>query len=758
MNNIFKIALGATLLSSVAATAGKYPFPQNMASPNGYTVPFADTDMIKSHYNTWKGAWYDASKGWIYAPEGTCSTVSEAIAYGMLITVYMDDETMFKKLYSTWTENAPANGGMHWRIGCSGGTGSATDSDIDAAMALIQASAQWSNTQYLTDAKALISWIEQNDFNGTQLKPGSNWNDAFNPSYAGLANFKLFEKVSGGNWSTHRSDVAKDLLACQNSQTGLVADWCSWGSHQPTKTSASVAQSEDAGFFDDAARTPWRTAWAYYWYGDSDALTFNKKIATWLIPATKTASGINSGYYVNGEAEMSVKRNFVSSTFSGGLGLATSSLETQEAKNYMETVYKTLAALTSCATGTGCGEGTVPGEKYYPSTLNLLYLLLMTGNMPNLYDPTGFTKFTPDPSLMRSSDSGVEGVQQKRGDSTVAVSGFWNWGAYHDKYGSTKMSPDSGSSPIFLRDGAYYADAVMEIGPEPTWTQEKANVCKQTPAKCELLYPSAGIAMSFLKSEKGVDLSTLGVKYLKLNVKSEGPIRVAILNEETAEAGAEPGIYIDETSGSYKEITYDLTPCDYGFLGKASNCNAATDENSITILSWVNTGTAPLGSDILKKVKGLKFEVKDAKGGYGAISVKSVEFLDANKQVIDPSKITGLKIDNTVPVTPASSSSTVVPGVSSSSTTVIPGVSSSSTIPGLSIVANAAASKASVAVAGMQIQISGAKMGTDFAVFSMQGKVIANGKLAFGNASISLPNKGVYMVRVGSKISKVTIK
>lgn len=726
MKNVFKVMLSATLLTAVAATAGKYPFPQNMKSPHGYTVPFADTDMIKAHYNTWKGAWYDASKGWILSPEGTCSTVSEAIAYGMLITVYMDDENMFKSLYSTWTGNAPANGGMNWRVGCDGGSGSATDSDIDAALALVMASAQWNNQSYLTSAKALINWIDQNDFNGTQLKPGNQWNDAFNPSYAGLANFKLFEKVSGSSWSTHRSDVAKDLLACQNSSTGLVSDWCSWNSHQPTKTSASVAQSEDAGFFDDAARTPWRTAWAYYWYGDQDALTFNKKVANWLIPTTMTASNVNSGYYVDGRAETSKKRNFVSSTFSGGLGLATSSLETDEAKNYMETVYKTLASLTSCKTASGCGES-VTGEKYYPSTLNLLYLLLMTGNMPNLYDPTGFTKFTPDPSLMRSSDSGIDGVQQTRGDTTVGVSGFWNWGAYHDKYNiGTKMTPDSGASPIYLRDGAYYADAVMEIGPEPEWTQAAADAGT-------LKYPSAGIAMSFNKAETGVNLSALNIKYLRITTKSEGPIRVAILNEATAEAGAEPGAYIAPSS-SYTATTFELTPCDYGF-GPASKCSS--DGADLDILSWVNKNLAPNGSEIMKKVKGLKFEVKDAKGGYGAISVKSIEFLDGSKNVVDPSKITGI----------------VIPDAPQG------GQQQGGDKPGLAIGAAAQLNLAKITTSGLNITVSGAQANADIAVFNMQGKVIATTKAFFGAAqTVSVPSKGIYMVRVGNKTSKVAVK
>jgi len=743
MKNIFKIALGATLLTAAVATAGQYPFPQNKKSPYGYTVPFATTDVIKSHYNTWKSTWYDATKGWIYSPEGTCSTVSEAIAYGMLITVYMDDETMFTKLYNTWTSNGGAGGGMHWRIGCDGGTGSATDSDIDAALALVMASKQWNSASYLADAKTIIAWIEKNDFNGTQLKPGSQWNDAFNPSYAGLANFRLFEKVVGGNWGTHRSDVAKDLLACQNSTSGLVPDWCSWSSHQPTKTSASVAQSEEAGFYDDAARTPWRTAWAYYWYGDSDAKTFNSKIAKWLVPATMTASNVNSGYSWAGEPTLTKKRNFTSSTFSGGLGLATAfDTENQDYKNYMETVYKTLAKLESCKDASACGT-TDGGEKYYPSTLNLLYLLLMTGNMPNLYDMTGFTSFTPDPSLMRSSDNADLGQQMTRGDTTVGVSGFWNWGAYHDKYNiGTKMTPDSGASPLYYHDGGIYAEAVMEIGPEPEWTQAAADAGT-------LKYPTAGIAMSFNKAETGVDLNALGVKKLRITTKSEGPIRIAILSTAVVEAGAEPGAYVTPSS-SYAATTYDMTPCDFGFASAAECPSGAV----LDILSWVNQNKAPSGSEILKSVKGLKFEVKDSKGGYGAISVKSIEWLGADGNAIDPAKIVGFSVGSiptttTTPTSSTSSSSGTNPGV----------IAGSSSSIGMGIEASAQFNAAKIAVSGLGITISGAPVNADIAVFNMQGKVIAATKAFFGMAqTISVPNKGVYMVRVGNKISKIAVK
>jgi len=589
----------------------------------------------------------------------------------------------------------------------------------------VMASKQWNSSEYLTAGKSLISWIASNDIGSNKIKPGNQWNDGFNPSYATTANFQLFQDVAGGSWSSVISQAYTDLNACQDSKTGLVPDWCDWNSHKPILTSAAV--SNDIGFYDDAARTPWRMAWAYYWYGDTKAQAFNKKIVDWLIPATRTASGVNSGYrYVSNsyDADLSDERNFVSSTFSGGLGLATSSIESSEAKTYLGTVYKVLKEKKSCASANGCGES-VTGEKYYPATLNMLYLLLVTGNMPNLYNTTGFEKFTPDPSKAPSIKEG-DGVQQAFGDTTVGVSGLWNWGAYHDKLGiGTRMVPDSGSSPLYkLDDGSVVARASMEIGPEPEWTPEAA-------AAGTLKYPSAGIAVSFKKDDCkatkscGVDFSALNIKYIRVTAKSTGPIRMAILNTitdeneekklENAGAGSEPGIYVDNTD-DYTAVLYDMTPYDYGFMGVSGG-------EKIDILDWVSRTNAPEGFQILKNIKGLKWEVKDAKGGIGEITIKAVEFLDESKTAVDPVLLTGLKVE------PPSALYKV------------------SMMPSFSVRAN-----------GQQLEINGAKAGSVFAVYDMQGKAIAGGMLMSNNMTVRVPMAGSYIVRVGSEMNRVNVK
>ena len=517
-------------------------------------------------------------------------------------------------------------------------------------------------------------------------------------------------------------------------------------------------------------------AWAYYWYGDTKAQAFNKKIVDWMIPATHTASGINSGYLPNGTAVKTDKRNFVSSTFSGGMGMAASSVEGDAAEAYMKSVYKVLKQKKSCATANGCGESVV-GEKYYPATLNIIYLLLISGNMPNFYNMDGFTSFTPDTTL-ESSLSDVEGKQLTKGDTSVGVSGYWNWGAYHDKWENTGtvMSPDSGTSPLFIKDGIVVATASMSIGPEPEYGSADADAGH---------YPSAGIAMSFLKSEKAVDFTKYNIQSIRLTYKSSGPMRMAVLNTAAPSPGTEPGCFLP-VAEDYGEYTFSLK------LNATGKEEDVCSDKGLAFMDWVVTGDKTVSEqDMMKTASGVKFEVKVAKGGEGAITIKSMEFLDASGNVVAPEKLVGFTLPEFDPNnvnTNTESSSSTNKGSSSSANTG----SSSSTNSGSSTSTNIGSSSSTnpesnssnnqgssssvnsgegtngfaelttanlskISVSGTNIMVE-SKAGADIAVFSMQGKVIVSGKATFGNTSIRVPNKGVYMVRVGNKISKVNVK
>lgn len=61
-------------------------------------------------------------------------------------------------------------------------------------------------------------------------------------------------------------------------------------------------------------------------------------------------------------------------------------------------------------------------------------------------------------------------------------------------------------------------------------------------------------------------------------------------------------------------------------------------------------------------------------------------------------------------------------------------------------------------VSGHLVQIAGAQIGSRYAVFDMQGRVMANGFAKSANLSVTLPNSGNYMVRIGNQTVHITIK
>ena len=416
----------------------------------------------------------------------------------------------------------------------------------------------------------------------------------------------------------------------------------------------------------------------------------------------------------------------------------------------------------------------------------------------------------------------ANGKQQALKDSTIGVSGLWNWIAAKDNFDiGTEMVPDSGTSPLFAKeDGSIFAEAAMKIGPEPEWTPETADTLK---------YPFAYIEMRFKKDECvqdsscGVDLSALGVKYIRITSKVSGPIRMSVLNEKTAEPGTEPGVLILNSS-EYKPLQYDLTPFEYGFKGFNNHNNGGVPK-------WTNYDKAPLGSEILKHATGLRWEISDSHGASGAISIKSIEFIDGSGNVIDAFNITGMEGVRSVialesssssaepesssaepesssaepesssaepessSAEPESSSSAVKPKSSSSavkpksSSSAVKPKSSSSAVKSKSsssVKAKSSSSKKSkssssaapksssssskkktalpqkhftsmvhITVSGKQILISNATPGSDYAVFTMQGKVIMAGKIQNRVENITLQDQGAFLVRVGHEIFKV---
>ena len=275
-------------------------------------------------------------------------------------------------------------------------------------------------------------------------------------------------------------------------------------------------------------------------------------------------------------------------------------------KNYLESVYTVLANSEGAKQA-----NSTKGEKYYPATLNILYLLSMSGNMPNLNDMASAEKYTLSSIRLPQMPAGT----LMPVNSGASLWGYENWGTFADKYGTTLMMPDSGSSGLFLlANGKYCVSAEMFIAPEPTYEAGK-----------ELIYPFAGIALSFDKKDGYYDLTD--VAKIRLSYASQGVIRFAILDQQTilnGDEGGEAGYFLHPTDGLTIDI--DVTEDNFGM-----------DYEDYLLDKFVTPSWVGGGADrdaIMKAVRGFKFEPKMSKGGFGSISISSFELLDAQGKLI----------------------------------------------------------------------------------------------------------------------------
>jgi endo-1,4-beta-D-glucanase Y len=312
------------------------------------------------------------------------STVSEGIAYGMLLSVYADDQPTFDKLWQYSQKWLDGNGLMNWYINAAGtqvlGTGAASDADEDMAYALIAADARWGgkgslSTNYIDLAKTLIGKIWQYEVDHTRadvLKPGDMGFDGsvINISYFAPAYYKVFGRVTGqtANWNNVAKtsyDVIEKTLTTQNgnASNGLVPAWST-----PTGMPMAPPGTGMPTYHQlDSCRTPFRVAVDYCWNAEPRALTYLQKIAGFY--AGVGAANIVDGYDLNG----SPHPQFVTTggpraaSFNGAAGVAAMATGATYA-TLRDEAYAGVATLMQLA-----------GSTYYQESWTGLSLQMMAG-------------------------------------------------------------------------------------------------------------------------------------------------------------------------------------------------------------------------------------------------------------------------------------------------------------------------------------------------------------------------------------------
>lgn len=298
-------------------------------------------------------------------------TVSEGIAYGMLLSAYAADKNLFDRLWTYYKANSNGRGVMNWKInGCSGASGQngATDAELDAAMALIVAEAQWPSStspyNYKSEAATLISKIRQYEIHPTSYQTinGDAWgfNDLCrNPSYFSPAYYKEYAKIETNQlsfWNSAISESSSFLLKNRNASTGLVSNWS-----DPNASANGCNGPNEYGY--DACRNPWRMANDVLWNGAS-ATAASKDICNKLTSWT------------NGYASQ-LKGPLSQSASNPGQGQYKNGVFTTYALAVMGTSSTYQSHLNSCYTNVvNIGNN----EPYFGATLRTLSLFVLTGN------------------------------------------------------------------------------------------------------------------------------------------------------------------------------------------------------------------------------------------------------------------------------------------------------------------------------------------------------------------------------------------
>lgn len=385
-----KAAIAAALLLSGLANPATGAAPDVAAAvtyacgtPTAPSTAVGDAE-IEVSYAEWKRTFVteDGAGGHLRVtrPENGGDTVSEGIAYGMLLAAYQEDRDLFDGLWRYAQSHADRNGLMHWRVDALNrviGENAASDADLDMALALVVADRAWGG--YRADAVAQIDRIMAHEVEpGTMvLKPG----DAFggstltNPSYFSPGAYEVFRDYTGdARWSevtTAAYRMLDDLGGRGGgATTGLVPDWM-------TATGEPVT-GYGYDYSYDAVRAPWRLATHAAWTCDSRALAQLERMNSFF--SSVGPANIKDGYSLDGRTLGS----WHNASFVGPAGAA--ALLSGDA-GYRSAMWDETVA-------------SVP-ENYYNSTLRLLSLLLMNGAMESpLAAPTPAPAPAPSPSTL----------------------------------------------------------------------------------------------------------------------------------------------------------------------------------------------------------------------------------------------------------------------------------------------------------------------------------------------------------------------
>ncbi len=328
---------------------GTWNAPVVAAAQNGLALEY--TRWRNQHVKTCDGGRTSVSTG--------SGVVSEGIGYGMLITASLGTQAEFDAMHAFYQTSTKSPGGlMAWQCldncGNCPNDNSASDADLDAAMALLQAENNFGGGTYVAAARQLIGTLRGAVLKtcaGRTVVVAGEWDPQcmnLNPSYFAPGYYRAFAKVDtlGANQWTAAIEGAYQLLDI--SKDGHHIGNLMWPDGHDVNGSGSFGFSNN-GY--DACRVPWRVATDFAWSADPRA-----------------AALLN---YVSSNVDTSSMRALSTDPNSAFYGaLANAGLAGGQAK---ADAYYTM----------WINSNPLQDEAYYQATLRVIYSMLMAGRFPS---------------------------------------------------------------------------------------------------------------------------------------------------------------------------------------------------------------------------------------------------------------------------------------------------------------------------------------------------------------------------------------
>jgi len=310
------VAVLAGFLSGAAGMAHSQVQPWNLPyvrpaaynfsalyAPNLNTYLSVKPDFFKARLQTawayWKDNFIIKSNGLVNHRRldnsssgiiGTAEAVSEGQGYGMLLSVLLNDQATFNKIFEAANTNLWDSGKKSYRwTWPNGSAGAATDADLDICLALVfadelQKAHLWQTYSsggltYNSRAMEMMRSIKTNMTSSNYLLPGDTWGgdgvNNLNPSYFATAWFKVFDAYQKEVDFTAVIDNCYAVLAKMPRYSfGQAPDWCTSSGGQASQAGSKPEQG--LGMLSDGIRTPYRIGMDAIWFKDARAIAYCK--------------------------------------------------------------------------------------------------------------------------------------------------------------------------------------------------------------------------------------------------------------------------------------------------------------------------------------------------------------------------------------------------------------------------------------------------------------------------------------------------